>query len=202
MAAKKTAAKTNRGSKSKSAPRVKPDKAPKGESRIPRGRVYEEKLPCEVPAAERIEAGKKLAHATRAYAEWREKRKLINIKGREERVHFEETIEELSTAVEAGEIERRVDCQDFLVTKGGDKWIEVVRLDTKEVVLKREPTPDELQEGLPFEGSEAPRPKKGKAPPKEQGGLDFPKAPAVGEFPGDDPPAETSAGFEAPDLGD
>lgn len=142
-------AKAKKSAKSVTKPKAAAKPAPesKGAIRIPKGARYDEKLPCKIPEAEVHKAGADLASCIRQRAVWLEKRKADNAKAREERAYFDQRIEELGEAIEEQSVTRRVPCQDYLVTRGGKPTIEIVRLDTNEVVTTREPTSEELQEG-------------------------------------------------------
>jgi hypothetical protein len=154
--------------KTKTAAKKKPTEATEStETRVPKGDEYEEKLPCAIPIEEEHAAGKELALTIRRFSAWRDKRKAENIKAREEKTFFEGRIDELGEAIEQHSVTRRVPCRDFLVTKNGKSVIEVVRLDTQAVVMTREPTDEERQDGMGF-GEPA---TKGKKPKKTKDGV-------------------------------
>jgi hypothetical protein len=168
---------------------VKDKKTPNGGPsgipiRIPKGSKYDEKLPCRIPEADVHKAGADLASCIRQRAEWLEKRKAENAKAREERAYFDQRIEELGQAIEQQSVTRRVTCQDYLVTRGGKPTIEIVRLDTNEVVTTREPTTGELQEGFTFDGKKDEKPGRkargsAKAAPEPPFGSEAQGKPAV-----------------------
>lgn len=201
-------AKAKKSAKSVTKPKAAAKPAPesKGAIRIPKGARYDEKLPCKIPEAEVHKAGADLASCIRQRAVWLEKRKADNAKAREERAYFDQRIEELGEAIEEQSVTRRVPCQDYLVTRGGKPTIEIVRLDTNEVVTTREPTSEELQEGL-FAGDK-PAGKKGrkgkgdtKPDPEPPFGRPHPEPapPSLPNFGEDDEPEP--ADIKDPDLG-
>jgi hypothetical protein len=179
--AKKAVAKKTKATKKSAAP------APSTkETRIARGDVYEEKLPCAIPIEEVHAAGLQLANTIGARAAWLEKRKVENAKARDDRAYFDTRIEELGEAIKQQSVTRRVQCQDYLVKRGDQTLIEVVRIDTNEKVLEREPNADELQETMGFGEGEPAKGKKGKKAKPEDLAPKGPLGAPVDGLPGPD----------------
>lgn len=109
-------------------------------------RRFKQKLPCPLPADEAAKRGHELAIVCREFEEWRESRKLANIKAREERTYFEERIAELRVEAEFSTVSRDVECVESLIPSL--KAIRVIRMDTGQVIEDRPARSDELQTGL------------------------------------------------------
>lgn len=106
---------------------------------------YRMQLPCKIDENTSHAKGLELARVCRERKEFEELRAQENRDAREKAAYFDETIERLRIEVEGCVETRTVECVDRLLPTNE---VEVVRLDTGEVLETRAAKPHELQESL------------------------------------------------------
>lgn len=106
---------------------------------------YRLQLPCKIDIDIARDRGLELARVCRERQEFIDERKADNAAARERRAFFDERIAELRVQVEGKVETRSVEVVDRLLP---DNEVEVVRLDTGEVIERRAAKPTELQESL------------------------------------------------------
>jgi hypothetical protein len=129
-------------------------------------KTIHEMLPCPIPADVIAARSAELAITIREREDVRLRKRAINADFREKLNFFDERLKELGASVEGGTEKRSVECVEYLLPTNE---IQIVRVDTGEVVRTRTADAADLQEPLPGTGESAPkRGRKAKAAESQQ----------------------------------